>query len=159
MSGNYEGDNERATDGAQEDQAAWRNTLTPQETYTVEPDTLYSVKVDKPSNSDVQEICSMLKVSFGWPMFSACCMSPKMCKHQHMGMRSLVSTSTSVCGTACQVMLSPSCFVHALQVRTSMLAMGACERIKKLARAWPTEVIASPILNELVQVLLDGPGE
>lgn len=36
------------------------------------------------------------------------------------------------------------------QVKTSMLALGACERVKKLARAHPVDVIRSPILQASV---------
>lgn len=34
-----------------------------------------------------------------------------------------------------------------------MLAMGACERIKKLSRTYPTEIIASPVMDELVRAV------
>ena len=44
------------------------------------------------------------------------------------------------------------------QVKTSQLAMGACERVKKLAHVYPQIVLSSPILPELVQILKDGPG-
>lgn len=44
------------------------------------------------------------------------------------------------------------------QVRNSMLAQGACERVKKLSKAYPAEIVASPILDELVKILEDGPG-
>jgi hypothetical protein len=39
-----------------------------------------------------------------------------------------------------------------------MLALGACERIKKLARVYPSDVIQSPILDELIHIVDDGPG-
>ncbi|KAF5836324.1 hypothetical protein DUNSADRAFT_6051 [Dunaliella salina] len=44
-----------------------------------------------------------------------------------------------------------------LKVKTSMLALGACERVKKLAKAHPVDVIRSPILKELLTILKDGP--
>jgi hypothetical protein len=42
-------------------------------------------------------------------------------------------------------------------MRNSMLAMGACERVKKIARGYPTEVANSAIMDELVVILKDGP--
>jgi hypothetical protein len=38
-----------------------------------------------------------------------------------------------------------------------MLALGACDRIKKIARAHPGTIISSPILPELLQIIKDGP--
>ena len=49
--------------------------------------------------------------------------------------------------------LSPS----PLQVKTSMLALGACERIRRTARVYPTLVAASALLPELVHIILDAP--
>ncbi|EFJ51935.1 hypothetical protein VOLCADRAFT_116143, partial [Volvox carteri f. nagariensis] len=47
--------------------------------------------------------------------------------------------------------------VGCLKMRTSMLAMGACERVKKIARGYPVEVANSAIMDELVAILKDGP--
>ncbi len=47
--------------------------------------------------------------------------------------------------------------LHRAQVKTSMLAMGACERIRKLSKAHPHEVCTSPILPEMIKILEDGP--
>mmetsp|Transcript_12423 Transcript_12423/g.26835 ORF Transcript_12423/g.26835 Transcript_12423/m.26835 type:complete len:380 (+) Transcript_12423:336-1475(+) len=47
--------------------------------------------------------------------------------------------------------------VGLLKVKTSMLAMGACERIKKTAKVYPMEIIQSPILAELITIIKDGP--
>ncbi len=38
-----------------------------------------------------------------------------------------------------------------------MLAMGVCERIKKIARAFPKIIICSPILPALIAVIKEGP--
>ncbi|KAJ9508624.1 hypothetical protein QJQ45_027906 [Haematococcus lacustris] len=48
--------------------------------------------------------------------------------------------------------------VGLLKVKTSMLALGACERIKKLAKAHPLDIINSPILPELIHIVEEGPG-
>ncbi|KAL6748166.1 hypothetical protein V8C86DRAFT_2885561 [Haematococcus lacustris] len=48
--------------------------------------------------------------------------------------------------------------VGLLKVKTSMLALGACERIKKLAKAHPIDIINSPILPELIHIVEEGPG-
>ncbi|GIL42852.1 hypothetical protein Vafri_704 [Volvox africanus] len=47
--------------------------------------------------------------------------------------------------------------VGCLKMRNSMLAMGACERVKKIARGYPVEVANSNIMDELVAILKDGP--
>lgn len=47
--------------------------------------------------------------------------------------------------------------VGCLKMKSSMLAMGACERVKKIVRAYPVEVANSAILTELIAILLDGP--
>lgn len=44
------------------------------------------------------------------------------------------------------------------QVKTSMLAIGACERVKKIARMYPRELSGSPILAELVKIISEAPG-
>lgn len=44
------------------------------------------------------------------------------------------------------------------QVKTSMLAIGACERVKKIARMYPRELSGSPILTELVKIISEAPG-
>jgi hypothetical protein len=38
-----------------------------------------------------------------------------------------------------------------------MLALGACERIKRTARVYPKMISDSPLLPELVHIILDGP--
>lgn len=45
-----------------------------------------------------------------------------------------------------------------LQVKTSMLAVGACERVKKIGRSHPRDILNSPILPELISIIADGPG-
>ncbi len=42
-------------------------------------------------------------------------------------------------------------------MRNSMLAMGACERVKKIARAYPVEVANSAIMQQLLGVIKDDP--
>lgn len=42
-------------------------------------------------------------------------------------------------------------------MRNSMLAMGACERVKKIARGYPVEVANSAIMVELIAILKDSP--
>lgn len=44
-----------------------------------------------------------------------------------------------------------------VQMRNSMLAMGACERVKKIARVYPVEVANSAIMQELLGVIKDDP--
>lgn len=39
-----------------------------------------------------------------------------------------------------------------------MLAIGACERVKKIARLYPRELSGSPILAELVKIISEAPG-
>lgn len=39
-----------------------------------------------------------------------------------------------------------------------MLAIGACERVKKMAKSFPSEIIDSPILSELIGIIKEGPG-
>lgn len=38
-----------------------------------------------------------------------------------------------------------------------MLALGACERIKRTARVYPKLIADSPLLPELVHIIFDGP--
>ncbi|GFR40972.1 hypothetical protein Agub_g1637 [Astrephomene gubernaculifera] len=47
--------------------------------------------------------------------------------------------------------------VGCLKMKSSMLAMGACERVKKIARVYPVEVANSAIMEELVGCLKEGP--
>ncbi|KXZ56806.1 hypothetical protein GPECTOR_1g726 [Gonium pectorale] len=48
--------------------------------------------------------------------------------------------------------------VGCLKMRGSMLAMGACERVKKIARAYPVETAGSAIMEQLIAILLDSAG-
>ncbi|KAG2442613.1 hypothetical protein HXX76_002698 [Chlamydomonas incerta] len=47
--------------------------------------------------------------------------------------------------------------VGCLKMKNSMLAMGACERVKKIARVYPMEVANSAIMDQLTDILKDGP--
>ncbi|GAX80535.1 hypothetical protein CEUSTIGMA_g7973.t1 [Chlamydomonas eustigma] len=48
--------------------------------------------------------------------------------------------------------------MHAtLKVKTSMMAVGACERVKKFARVFPKDIAESPILSELINIVVEGP--
>lgn len=42
-------------------------------------------------------------------------------------------------------------------MKSSMLAMGACERVKKIVRVYPVEVANSAILTELIAILTENP--
>mmetsp|Transcript_12951 Transcript_12951/g.23035 ORF Transcript_12951/g.23035 Transcript_12951/m.23035 type:complete len:285 (-) Transcript_12951:1549-2403(-) len=48
--------------------------------------------------------------------------------------------------------------VSCLKVKSSMLAHGACERVKKIAKMYTKELVITPILPELVNIVKDGPG-
>lgn len=43
------------------------------------------------------------------------------------------------------------------QVRASMLALGACERVKRIARWHPLDIVRSPVVGELVAIISDDP--
>ncbi|KAG2499900.1 hypothetical protein HYH03_002188 [Edaphochlamys debaryana] len=45
--------------------------------------------------------------------------------------------------------------VGCLKMKGSMLAMGACERVKKIARVYPVEIANSAIMQELIAILKD----
>ncbi|KAG2448384.1 hypothetical protein HYH02_006966 [Chlamydomonas schloesseri] len=47
--------------------------------------------------------------------------------------------------------------VGCLKMKNSMLAMGACERVKKITRVYPLEVANCAIMDELIDILKEGP--
>ena len=52
---------------------------------------------------------------------------------------------------------STSCHACLMQVKTSMLAMGAVERVKRIAREWPKEMAESIVLPELILTIKEEP--
>ena len=113
------------------------------------PDEMSPRHAHRPTTNDVHEIVGLLKVrasgSFPAQHYSEECqfMLPIQ------GIPGFLSST---------LLLIPSLLTQWIpQVKTSMLAIGACERIRKLSRAHPHEVCQSAILPELVKILHDGP--
>lgn len=87
--------------------------------------------MDRPDENALQEMLGLLRVRGCWAMRGEC----------------PCPLHATVC--CCMLQLTD----EILQTKTSMLAVGAAERIKRVARVFPKEICASDIPGALVAVI------